>query len=270
MPKLIFLTLVLIIIIAGISYLVLKPAESPTEERDEISVFLLNLKKETKLNFSAVSPAQFQWILSVEPGIQEIVIEGKGFEVKNVPAEEENNIKEFLKNKDFIEDSLNIAAGTVSELKGYKKGKIVCLLVSGASGYKEATGQWIPPEPNKRDIEIRCGEVVEVALNEKKENNSEEESTTSGCCGGAAQEAVCTSPSGKSMKINEARQIAAASQCTEKGSLQNVSMCNENTGTWWINLELENPQQGCSPACVVDIEKKTAEINWRCTGLLPR
>ena len=41
--------------------------------------------------------------------------------------------------------------------------------------------------------------------------------------------------------------------------------CNEGTGTYWIDLNLT--KTGCNPACVVNVEDRTAEINWRCTGL---
>ena len=41
--------------------------------------------------------------------------------------------------------------------------------------------------------------------------------------------------------------------------------CNEGTGAYWI--EMSTKKQGCSPAWVVDVTKRTAEINWRCTGL---
>jgi len=43
-------------------------------------------------------------------------------------------------------------------------------------------------------------------------------------------------------------------------------MCNNYTGTYWIDLDIDKP--GCNPACVVDTVTKTAEINWRCTGLI--
>jgi hypothetical protein len=43
--------------------------------------------------------------------------------------------------------------------------------------------------------------------------------------------------------------------------------CNEGTGTMWINLDME--KAGCNPACVIHVETGEAEINWRCTGLLP-
>jgi hypothetical protein len=43
-------------------------------------------------------------------------------------------------------------------------------------------------------------------------------------------------------------------------------ICNENSQTYWIDLNIE--KEGCNPACVIYTENKTAEINWRCTGLL--
>jgi len=43
-------------------------------------------------------------------------------------------------------------------------------------------------------------------------------------------------------------------------------VCNNNTGTLWINMNLT--KTGCSPACVVNLANKSAEINWRCTGLI--
>ncbi|NOZ81145.1 MAG: hypothetical protein GXP63_05730 [DPANN group archaeon] len=44
-------------------------------------------------------------------------------------------------------------------------------------------------------------------------------------------------------------------------------VCNENTRTIWIDLDLQ--KEGCSPACVINADNKSAEINWRCTGLVP-
>ncbi len=71
----------------------------------------------------------------------------------------------------------------------------------------------------------------------------------------------------KKLSLSEAREIAINSKCVEDGSLTDKSFCNEDTGTWWIDLDLK--KEGCAPACVINIETKTAEINWRCTGLLP-
>ncbi|MBU1177292.1 hypothetical protein KKH96_02495 [Patescibacteria group bacterium] len=68
----------------------------------------------------------------------------------------------------------------------------------------------------------------------------------------------------------EIHSIASNSkECSMAGVLTDNYFYNENSKTWWIDLErmseLEN--DGCNPACVVSEETKTAEVNWRCTGL---
>ncbi|MBU4374326.1 MAG: hypothetical protein KJ714_07815 [Euryarchaeota archaeon] len=70
--------------------------------------------------------------------------------------------------------------------------------------------------------------------------------------------------SGK-MSLEEAIAIAKDSVCAQDGNLTDKTMYNEITLTWWIDLDLE--KEGCSPACVISEETRTAEINWRCTGL---
>ena len=69
------------------------------------------------------------------------------------------------------------------------------------------------------------------------------------------------------LTIDDALKIARNSECTEEGDLTDTYFYNENTKTWWIDLDLE--KEGCNPACVVSEKTKTAEINWRCTGLIP-
>jgi len=67
------------------------------------------------------------------------------------------------------------------------------------------------------------------------------------------------------LSLSEAKEIALLSECGDR--LKDTYICNEITGTWWINLDIE--KEGCNPACVINVETKTAEINWRCTGLIP-
>jgi len=77
----------------------------------------------------------------------------------------------------------------------------------------------------------------------------------------------CIAPTGESMSLFEAMQIAITSECGDqlKGYLE-FSMCNADTRTWWMDLDIE--KEGCNPACVVNIATKEAEINWRCMGLV--
>lgn len=66
---------------------------------------------------------------------------------------------------------------------------------------------------------------------------------------------------------SEARAIAEGSLCMQEGNLTGVSSHNDYTRTWWFDMDTK--KEGCAPACVVDEETLQAEVNWRCTGLLP-
>lgn len=67
----------------------------------------------------------------------------------------------------------------------------------------------------------------------------------------------------------QAREIAAKSAvCAEVGPLkETAAVYNDCSGAWWIDLAADKP--GCSPACVVNASSQAADVNWRCTGLLP-
>ncbi|NIO20918.1 MAG: DUF4382 domain-containing protein [Candidatus Aenigmarchaeota archaeon] len=73
----------------------------------------------------------------------------------------------------------------------------------------------------------------------------------------------CTAPTEDSMSLFHAVQIAVNSTCIENASLTDWAMCSEDTGTWWIGVNIM--KTGCSPVCAVDIVEGTAEIDWRCT-----
>jgi hypothetical protein len=72
-------------------------------------------------------------------------------------------------------------------------------------------------------------------------------------------------PDSSSLTMDEALEIIKNSDCAQEELEETVSY-NINTKTWWFDLNLE--KEGCNPACVVNEETKTAEINWRCTGLI--
>lgn len=76
---------------------------------------------------------------------------------------------------------------------------------------------------------------------------------------------ICTdSYTGSSLTYQAALAIAQGSDCAAAGDLLAAHLCNPNTGTWWLSLSTQ--QEGCSPACVVNVNSGLAEINWRCTG----
>ncbi|MBN1454739.1 MAG: hypothetical protein JW945_00585 [Methanomicrobia archaeon] len=86
--------------------------------------------------------------------------------------------------------------------------------------------------------------------------------------GNETQQTVCVTGTGESMNLSEALLIAAASECSTIGMITTNAFCNAVTGTWWLDLEPYEPKEGCNPACVVNITTKTADVNWRCTGLI--
>lgn len=69
----------------------------------------------------------------------------------------------------------------------------------------------------------------------------------------------------KPMSEKRARSIAETGECVEEGTLKENAFYNENSKTWWIDLNIDKPR--CNPACVI-FEDESVEINWRCTGLI--
>ena len=63
--------------------------------------------------------------------------------------------------------------------------------------------------------------------------------------------------------------VIAESMCIKGGESLQPGSYNEVTKTWWFDANLNATQPGCNPACVVYESTGLAEINWRCTGLIP-
>lgn len=70
-----------------------------------------------------------------------------------------------------------------------------------------------------------------------------------------------------SLSEAEAR-VIAEKLCIKGGKALDSGIYNETSKTWWFNANFNAVREGCNPACVVSEETKTAEINWRCTGLV--
>lgn len=62
--------------------------------------------------------------------------------------------------------------------------------------------------------------------------------------------------------------IIAEKNCIKGGESLSRGYYNANSKTWWFDANLNATKEGCNPACVVSEATKTAEINWRCTGLI--
>lgn len=70
------------------------------------------------------------------------------------------------------------------------------------------------------------------------------------------------------LTVEQVMEIAQNSNCMEIGSLTEEYCYNDDTKTWWIDLDMkeEFEKEYCHPACVVYEFTKTTEINWRCMG----
>jgi hypothetical protein len=67
---------------------------------------------------------------------------------------------------------------------------------------------------------------------------------------------------------DEAFSVAQSGQCADVGVVSNTAIHNHDTQTWWFDLALFEPKDGCNPACVVNDLNRTSVVNWRCTGLI--
>ncbi len=71
----------------------------------------------------------------------------------------------------------------------------------------------------------------------------------------------------ESILLETEARIIAEKTCIKGGEVLATGTYNKNSKTWWYDANLNATREGCNPACVVSEETKTAEINWRCTGL---
>lgn len=92
---------------------------------------------------------------------------------------------------------------------------------------------------------------------EETDKNTDETFTTKRC-------PAATGTDEAALTLEQAKEIAKQSECGDQ--LTEIHRCNEETGTWWIDLDIQ--KEGCSPVCVINAETREANINWRCTGLI--
>ena len=141
----------------------LREWEEPCEQ-EEVFDLLTELKDLTGIKFSGIQQIEFKWAVRVDPEIAEETVDGKGFDVERISDEQYESIESFFKNNGFGVDMYNMADGTISGLKGYKKDKTACVVLGGLTGYKEAEGQWVPLESDKWDIAVKCGKLKKTGI----------------------------------------------------------------------------------------------------------
>lgn len=149
MKKFVAILIVFFVLSAGAGCL------APDEPKDEISQFLLNLKKQTAIEFGEIVDADFNWNMETEDGVQGSVVAGKRIEALGISTEEPVKIKDFFKNEGFVADIQNIVAGTIVGIDGYQKGEMVCVVRGGISGGEEG----LEAEIVSSDVIVSCGKL---------------------------------------------------------------------------------------------------------------
>jgi hypothetical protein len=215
---------------------------SPTDDVDQqnsdgISQLLDDLQEQTEIDFSKTGVTKVDWNIEGETEgkilqIEKVSLAGKSFSAQRVAYDKTKAIEAYFSDNGFEIDQYNVADGTVGGAIGYKNESTICMVVSGLSDGAEGIDQENP----EFDITVSCATY-------KSDDNY--------------------------LTREEAMMIAQDSSCTDEGSLSDEIIYNEFTKTWWIDMTDTN-KPGCNPACVVSEESQTAEINWRCTGLVPQ
>jgi len=149
----------------------LREWEEPCEQ-EEIFNLLTELEKASQIDFSGITKVELNWQVEGEKvgkttQTKTLSLQGKGFDAVKVPSEKTNKIKDFFENQGFGIDLYNVFAATIAGATGYQKDQIICLVTEGATGYQQATGQWIPPEPEKQDIGVKCAHLEPVVEDHK-------------------------------------------------------------------------------------------------------
>lgn len=215
--------------------------------------------------------------LEIYAGSDKLVFGGNGFEYGEEDDDEFEKLS--LVNKEHIEKALNeLDSMEYSEIAPFVSANgISYFTASEFNDRKAALHKWFDEHRHliisdgafymdKYDNE--AGDIILKAFRDENypfKKGSNYYSKESGAS--VSEEEFCAKKeAGEKMSFDEAKEIALGSECAKEGLLEEKHWCNEITGTWWIDLDIE--KQGCSPACVINVATKEAEINWMCTGLI--
>lgn len=211
-----------------------------TEEQVDLSKLFDGMQETVQTDLVEGGDEELKWAVEEEEGLNEVSIKLNTLKANSISIREGEDIKTYLTDQEFDPISINLPLKKYAEISGYKKGNVVCLVLSGPTGYKEAPDDWTPPNPDLRDIDIRCGEMHSQSV----------------------AEVTCTAVSGGSMTLTEAKNLAKNSDCGEDFAKNHI--CNSQTGTWWLGMNIE--RENCNPSCEINIKTKKAALNMRCVN----
>jgi hypothetical protein len=164
--------ILVIVVIAGLGYFVYQysssirpplPRQNGFAEKEvesgEIAKLLGRLQEETKTNFSEMSTINFGWPVGED---EKTLAEGKEFGVKRISIDQKDQIMFFFDENGFAMNYDNIIGDDIFQLVSFRNKQIGCLIESGIAGYEGAEGEeWVSENPDKRDVKIKCGKLLE-------------------------------------------------------------------------------------------------------------
>lgn len=156
--KYIALMIVLIILVGGAFWISdrYKLDDSWEEEvEEEIKSLFQDLESETRIDFPEITSLELKWNIKDEEGLRAIDVNGGGFEMQGIAADQQKEIESFLQNQGFEVDLYNVADGTVGGLVGYRKEQVVCT-VSSISQLDDAG---MPLSSGLMDLKMVCGKA---------------------------------------------------------------------------------------------------------------
>lgn len=138
----------------------LRPWEEPCDN-EEIFNLLKDLEKETQIDFSGITKTEFSWFVEdfSSGNIDKGTIEGNSFSAEKITDTQVHAVHTYFEANSFELDMYNVADGTVVGAVGYQKDQLVCVVVSGISGYKNAKDDWNPAKIDTNDMEVKCGKL---------------------------------------------------------------------------------------------------------------
>lgn len=184
--------ILVVVVILGLGYFVYQYLNStrplPSEENNssraeiesgEIAELLRELQDKTEINFSEMNTINFGWPVGED---QEILAEGKEFGVKEISIDQEDQIMFFFDENGFRMNDNNITGNDIFQSINFRNKQIGCLVESGVAGYEKAEGEeWVSQTPDKRDVKIKCGKLLEWSPEDGCEDSGGTLSTAT-CC----------------------------------------------------------------------------------------
>jgi len=107
-------------------------------EKDPVFSFMNTIRTNYNTEFSYIEDKNFNWKVASDSAPEDV--DGLSMTSDNVTKANLQKIQEFFIEQKFLEDPLNIASGTLTGVKGYKKDKMVCLNKTEFSSADSSTG----------------------------------------------------------------------------------------------------------------------------------